>query len=1135
MPPRWTNKTRRADRKPTSALAFRPARDYVSGRNFSLTLKEDNFIFHDHRGRRWPAFKFLAVAGSLLAAGALAVFFWSLFAPPPIDQPDSFESVRGQLHAFARNPAPAIAAGDRVLSRLRSGLRAAKNPEPALSKNPPPIVAGFVAGHDKASLDSLKKNQNLVTHICPEWLLLTDSSGEITEDEDSAIEELASAGKWKLMPVLSNLLGDERIPEAVEALAFAGETTQQAFAEKLAEKLAAARAAGVLIDWQEVEQGTDHELGKLVSLVADELRRRGLETWLCIEPDGAFPLWDFQNLAAHVDHFVVLLHEETGYTDPAGPIVSLDWFRSWVDVVAESANPAKWVVGIGVYGHDRAEGKIEAEEISFADAVSRAGNAGCDGVGSAAPSFNANFSYYFAGRAHEVWFPDAATFANQWNAIREAKLGGIAINRLGFEDPGIWQILASGEKIQSSELGTGVLGGYAVTSIGAGEVVNLDPTAFAGRRTFSQDDEGRISSSYVEFPAHPTLFRMGGHQSNRVSITFDDGPDPDWTPAILDILKERGVKAVFFVVGKNAELYPDLLRRIADEGHEIGNHSYTHANLRELPESLAKLELNATQRLIESLVGRSTTLFRPPFHADAHPSDVEDLKPIRVAQSLGYMTVLENIDPCDWQEPSPGELLQRVKDQRGDGNIILLHDSGGDRSSTVAALPMILDYLKERGDEVVPIGELADIDRDGIMPPVRANSHPVAFFASGAGFGFLRALQSAFFGFLIIASVLVLLRTLIVLVLAFRHRSKTGPVPDPNAPISILIPAFNEEKVIARTVRSMLASRYSGPMEILVVDDGSSDQTAEIVEAIGDPRVRLIRHKNLGKARALQNAVSHAKSEVLVFADADTQFHREALRHLVGALEDPRTGAVSGQARVGNPRTFAARCQEIEYLCNFNLDRRAYAAWNCITVVPGAISAIKREAIEAAGGISLDTLAEDTDLTLAIHRAGYRVEYAPEALALTEAPETFAQLARQRFRWAFGTIQCVWKHRDLVFNPRFKALGWFSLPSIWFFQILLVALAPLIDLLFLQSLLLGHGGDILPYFLGFLLCDMALAAVAVKLEGLPARIALRIIPQRFIYRPLLSWVIWKSLLQAMRGAWVGWGKLPRTAAVPATT
>ena len=393
---------------------------------------------------------------------------------------------------------------------------------------------------------------------------------------------------------------------------------------------------------------------------------------------------------------------------------------------------------------------------------------------------------------------------------------------LGFEDPSIWQIIASGEKNSAAALDTEVLGGYAVTSIGEGEVVNLDPTSFAGRRTFSQDAEGRISSRYVEFPAHPTLFRMGGQQPNRVSITFDDGPDPDWTPAILDILKERGVKAVFFVIGKNAELYPDLLRRIADEGHEIGNHSFTHANLRELPESLVNLELNATQRLIESLIGRSTALFRPPFNADAHPSDVGDLEPIRVAQSLGYMTVLENIDPCDWQEPPPEELLQRIKDKRGEGNIILLHDSGGDRSATVAALPMILNYLKERGDEVVPIGELVDINRDGIMPPVQSNSNPVAFFASGAGFSFLRVLQTIFFGFLIAASILVLLRTLIVLILAIRHRSQSRPTPDPRLAVSILIPAFNEEATVGRVVR---VAREAG-FPVVVADDGSKDETA---------------------------------------------------------------------------------------------------------------------------------------------------------------------------------------------------------------------------------------------------------------------------------------------------------------------
>jgi cellulose synthase/poly-beta-1,6-N-acetylglucosamine synthase-like glycosyltransferase len=285
---------------------------------------------------------------------------------------------------------------------------------------------------------------------------------------------------------------------------------------------------------------------------------------------------------------------------------------------------------------------------------------------------------------------------------------------------------------------------------------------------------------------------------------------------------------------------------------------------------------------------------------------------------------------------------------------------------------------------------------------------------------------------------------------------------------------------------------------------------------------------------ALQRAVEMARNEILVFVDADTQFESTAMGHLVAPFVDSGIGAVSGHARVGNLRTFLARCQDLEYVCGFNLDRRAYAAWNCITVAPGAISAIRRSAVIEAGGFSAETLAEDTDLTLSIHKTGLRVEYQPSAIAHTEAPETFATLARQRFRWAYGTLQCVFKHADMLFNPRFKALGFFSLPGILFFQVLLVAFSPFIDLLLLQSIFLGHSEDVLPYFMAFMLCDLLVAAVAVRFEGLPLRTALRIIPQRFLYRPLLSYVIWKSLLHAVRGAWVGWGKLQRTATVSVT-
>jgi cellulose synthase/poly-beta-1,6-N-acetylglucosamine synthase-like glycosyltransferase len=252
---------------------------------------------------------------------------------------------------------------------------------------------------------------------------------------------------------------------------------------------------------------------------------------------------------------------------------------------------------------------------------------------------------------------------------------------------------------------------------------------------------------------------------------------------------------------------------------------------------------------------------------------------------------------------------------------------------------------------------------------------------------------------------------------------------------------------------------------------------------------------------------------------------------LVQPLADPKIGAVSGHARVGNRRSFLARCQDLEYICGFNLDRRAYSVWNCITVAPGAISAFRKEAIRAAGGFSRDTLAEDTDLTLSVHRAGYRVDYTPGAVAWTEAPETVRTLAKQRFRWAFGTLQSIWKHRSLTFSRRAPGLGWFSLPSVWFFQLGLVAVAPLIDALFIYAVIVNHQVAVLPYFLAFIGSDLILALAACAMERESLRTAWRIIPMRFIYRPLLSYVVWKAILRALKGAVVEWGKLDRTASV----
>ena len=671
-----------------------------------------------------------------------------------------------------------------------------------------------------------------------------------------------------------------------------------------------------------------------------------------------------------------------------------------------------------------------------------------------------------------------------------------------------------------------------ITDVGEGEIVTVDESRSDGRRNLAVDPEGYLTGKYLKFPEFPTLYHQGAGGEHQVAITFDDGPDPRWTPQILDILKAANVKAAFFLVGVNAERYPGLVRRIVNEGHEIGNHTYYHPNLALCWPEHVRLELNATQLLLETITGRATTLFRPPYAADTSPSQLSELTPLQIAQDLNYLVVLENIDPQDWAKPGADIILQRVKQQRRDGSIVLLHDAGGDRSQTVAALPRILEWLHTRGDTVVPLSTLLGTTRDAVMPPLTGASQPVARIVSSTGFHIYHATEEFFWAFMIVATGLVVVRTLVVIWLASRFRGKARA--DFAEPISIVMAAYNEGRVIAETLRALLASDYKGEIEVIVVDDGSRDETASQIKHVAhvDPRIRVLQQENRGKARALQRGLAAVRYGIVVFIDADTQCQRDTLPRLLGPFSDERIGAVSGHAKVGNLRTFIARCQALEYTCGFNLDRRAYDRWNCITVVPGAISAIRKDAIDQAGGLSLQTLAEDTDLTLSLHKHRQRIVYVPDAIAWTEAPESVRTLARQRFRWAYGTLQCLWKHRDMMFNWNYRALGWFSLPSIWFFQIILVAVTPMVDLFLLASLPFGAWRAVMPFVITFLAMDVILATLACILEREPILRAWRILPMRLIYRPLLSYCIWKAILRAVKGAWVSWGKLERTASVP---
>jgi cellulose synthase/poly-beta-1,6-N-acetylglucosamine synthase-like glycosyltransferase/peptidoglycan/xylan/chitin deacetylase (PgdA/CDA1 family)/spore germination protein YaaH len=1104
------------------------------------------FVFSDPSGKRWPRLRLILLTLGVVFFVALVLFVQTLFVTPKMNVPFSLRQLKGQLRALQKqNPAGQLSPASLLWQKFGATRQAAKKvagPASATSPRPrkkPPaneVRLAFYVNDDPDSYASLQQHAGQITHVCPEWMTVINGMGDLQIDSDSRVSKLAATKGIALMPLLTNLVGDTWQPEAVENLAHGPPSRQDRFIENVVSVLRNAKAAGVVIDWQQIDPAYKKDLTAFIDKFADALHDDNKELWLCVQPGQELDYVDIDALTDNVDRFVAMLFDETSETDPPGPLASRSWFEGWLHVLLEGSDTKQWIITIGSYGYDWPIGGKKAELISFSEAMSRANDAEIESADVQGPSYSPYFYFDDEDAEHGVWFLDAVTFLNQLRAVRDQKAGGFALYRLGSEDPAIWDALSvprdfklDNQTRQALEL---IKSTDTITDVGDGEIVTVDEDRKDGMRKLAVDADGYLTAKYVKFAEFPTLYHQGAGGEHQVAITFDDGPDPQWTPKILDILKAANVKATFFVVGVNAERYPALVRRIVDEGHEIGNHTYYHPNLALCWPEHIRLELNATQLLIETITGRATTLFRPPYNADTGPTDLSELTPLKVAEDLNYLVVLENIDPQDWAKPGADIILRRIKQQRHDGSVILLHDAGGDRSQTVEALPRILDWLHTRGDTIVPLSTLLGTTRDAVMPPVQRSGQSLTRFVSSTGFHIYHSIEEFLWAFMIVATALVVIRTLIVIWLAFRFRR--GPKSDFAEPISVVIAAYNEEKVIAGTLRTLLATDYKGQIEVVIVDDGSRDQTAAEVERIAraEPRVRLLRQQNHGKARALQRGLAAAQNGVVVFIDADTQCQRDTLPRLLEPLADERISAVSGHAKVGNLRTFIARCQALEYTCGFNLDRRAYNRWDCITVVPGAISAIRKDAIKEAGGLSLETLAEDTDLTLSLHRHRQRIVYVPDAIAWTEAPETVRALTRQRSRWAYGTLQCLWKHRDMVFNWNYRALGWFSLPSIWFFQIILVAVTPMVDLFLLASLPFGVWRAVLPFIITFLAMDVLLATLACILEREPVLSAWRILPMRLIYRPMLSYCIWKAILRAIKGAWVSWGKLERTASVP---
>ncbi|MEP6905655.1 MAG: glycosyltransferase, partial [Gemmatimonadales bacterium] len=687
--------------------------------------------------------------------------------------------------------------------------------------------------------------------------------------------------------------------------------------------------AGVTLDFEEIPSDLDGALAVFARQLHTALQARGAILSQAISTDMDSSA--VRSYAAASDRLFLMLYDEHFRGSDPGPVASQAWYVLHARQLLQSIPRGKAILALGAYGYDwnDSDPASSGTEMTFQDvmAAARQRNLRTQFDSTALNPFIAWTEP--DSTDHVVWFLDGVTAFNEIHAARSLGAAGQAIWRLGSEDPGIWQVLERTTAQPRPQSLASIPPGYDVSFQGEGEILHLAARPTVGHRAVRTDPAtGLINGERVDEYPTPYIVERVGSSAHEVALTFDDGPDSRWTPAILDTLASRNAPATFFLIGTHVERHIPLTRRILAEGHEFGNHTFTHPNLALASPFVTRLELDANERLLEAIFNRRSAFFRPPYFGDAEPTTADELVPVGIAADLGYVTAGLHVDSDDWKELGADRIVATVLARRPLGNVVLLHDGGGDRSQTVAALGRVIDSLRARGDTLVLLSQLAGLTRDQAMPSLPASSALTRMIELGS-FALVGGLDFGMHWVLLMAVALGIGRLIIItglaLVQRFRRKRRGGREYTPS--LSVVVPAYNEAIVINQTIASLLSQDYTGEMEVVVVDDGSLDATYEVARAQygEEPRVAIYAKPNGGKASALNYGIARARGEIVVGLDADTLFRPDTLRKLVAPLGDPDVGAVAGNAKVGNRVNIITRWQAIEYVVSQNIDRRAFS------------------------------------------------------------------------------------------------------------------------------------------------------------------------------------------------------------------
>ncbi|HEX3572357.1 MAG TPA: glycosyltransferase [Acidobacteriaceae bacterium] len=1159
-------------------------------------------VFFDPQRKRWKrlrrVFDVLAMVGCVIGV----VFVIGLVRMTPLPEL-LFSTPRHSYTPASDYTATAKNAQKAARLRRKNGLKASD----ITLNSGEGVRAAYYVEDDPASYSSLKQHIHQIDLLFPEWLHVVNADGtvvsysldnrpfpvvdnagvHIVDHEGRVANAIKAANEdTEVFPLVNNFspVTNEFLPNIGDFLA--NPAARAHFIQQIDRFLADSPAYhGISLDFEEIPEQAQQSYMALITDLYQDLHARKLKLYINV-PVGDDD-YDLKDMANNSDGLLLMNYDQHQTGSGPGPIADQDWFLDNLREALKTIPKNKAICAIGSYGYDwtttipappkrgakPAQPKVlNVQEISTQDAWQAASDAEAE-IQLDPDSLNAHFAYddEDAHVRHEVWFLDAVTVQNQMRAARALGIESFSLWRLGQEDNSLWKIW---EKPVSSDpvkaLAT-VEPGFDVDTEGEGDILHISRKMQYGHRVVTMDDDDSIPPRFRNITAEkmttiPLSYKVDqtGYHPGEVALSFDDGPDATWTPQILDILNKKHVSGAFFMIGAAAQNNIGLIRRVYREGHEIGNHTWFHPDISDISNANVDFELNITERLFASEIGVQPLYFRPPYSIDQEPDTNDQAAPAARIQDLGYIIVGDKIDTNDWDEhprKTSQEIIDSVFQQMEDmktrswmrGSIILLHDGGGDRSVTVKVLPVLIDTLRAHGYKIVPVSQLMGKTRAEVMPPLnrhqlwQARVDAVAF-AIWAFFNHF-VVAVFFVGDILMSARLIIIGVFAVIDRLRRRKNYAGPDYAPR--VAVLIPAYNEEKVIVRTIRSVMMSNYKN-IRIVVIDDGSKDNTYKsAVDAypadIASGRLTVLTKPNGGKADALNYGLSRIREEVYVGIDADGVIAHDAITNLVCHFADPKIGAVAGNAKVGNRVNLWTRWQALEYITSQNFERRALDLFDVVMVVPGAIGAWRTRAVKEGGGYHTNTVAEDADLTMNLLEQGYSVIYEDRALAFTEAPVDMDGLMRQRFRWSFGILQAVYKHKGAITKRR--AMGLFALPNTLIFQILLPLVSPLIDFMFVFGIVAylwnrhfhplaastSSLEKLLAFFLAFLVIDFTASALAFALERKhpaskgDAWLLFHIWIQRFTYRQVFSVVLFKTIKRAIDGKPFNWDKLDRTA------